>query len=140
MQNILLQKNSDSFCSFQFFCYNAVPLSTILISTEGHMAATRIPIPAWARTQTADDRLELSLAEIDLTVRTVNCLEEEKIFTVLDLLHCTRDRLLQITNLGEKTVETIYTALEKLGFYRKSRESAGKTEKGGSSEFALLSE
>lgn len=104
------------------------------------MAATRIPIPAWARTQTADDRLELSLAEIDLSVRTVNCLEEEKIFTVLDLLQCTRDRLLQITNLGEKTVETIYAALEKLGFYRVSRESAGKAEEGNSSEFALLSE
>ena len=35
------------------------------------MAVTRIPIPAWARTQKADDRLELSLSEIDLPVRIV---------------------------------------------------------------------
>lgn len=103
------------------------------------MAVTRVPIPAWAKTQKSDDRLELSLAEIDLTVRTVNCLEEEKIFTVLDLLQCTRERLLQITNLGEKTVETIYVALEKLGFYRKSRQPASDDDRpvGG---FALLSE
>jgi DNA-directed RNA polymerase subunit alpha len=104
------------------------------------MAVTRIPIPVWARTQKADDRLELSLAEIDLTVRTVNCLEEEKIFTVLDLLQCTRERLLQITNLGEKTVETIYLALEKLGFYRPSRTPAGEENKPSSGTFALLSE
>ena len=104
------------------------------------MAVTRIPIPAWARTQKADDRLELSLAEIDLTVRTVNCLEEEKIFTVLDLLQCTRERLLQITNLGEKTVETIYAALEKLGFYRGSNPTAGEVDAPASRKFALLSE
>jgi DNA-directed RNA polymerase subunit alpha len=100
------------------------------------MAVTRIPIPAWARTQKSDDRLELSLAEIDLTVRTVNCLEEEKIFTVLDLLQCSRERLLQITNLGEKTVETIYAALEKLGFCRTSKMPANKE----NAEFALLSD
>ena len=104
------------------------------------MAVTRIPIPAWAREQKADDRLELSLAEIDLTVRTVNCLEEEKIFTVLDLLQCTRERLLQITNLGEKTVETIYAALEKLGFYRSSKQSADENIGPESHSFALLSE
>ena len=46
------------------------------------MAVTRIPIPAWAKTQEADERLALSLSEIDLIVRTVNCLEDEGIFTV----------------------------------------------------------
>jgi DNA-directed RNA polymerase subunit alpha len=104
------------------------------------MAATRIPIPTWARTEKADDRLDLSLAEIDLTVRTVNCLEEEKIFTVLDLLQCTRERLLQITNLGEKTVETIYAALEKLGFYRTPRQPTAEDQVPESPGFALLSE
>ncbi len=63
-----------------------------------------------------DDRLELSLAEIGLIVRTVNCLEDEGIFTVKDLLECAPERLLRIPNLGEKTLGTIYEALEKLGF------------------------
>ncbi|HTN74737.1 MAG TPA: DNA-directed RNA polymerase subunit alpha C-terminal domain-containing protein, partial [Pirellulaceae bacterium] len=34
-------------------------------------------------------RLDMSTAEIGLTVRTTNCLEERGIFTVRDLLNCT---------------------------------------------------
>jgi DNA-directed RNA polymerase subunit alpha len=68
------------------------------------------------------DRLEMSTAEIGLTVRTTNCLEERGIFTVNDLLHCTRDDLLSISNFGEKTLEEVYTALESIGFYRSSRQ------------------
>jgi DNA-directed RNA polymerase subunit alpha len=56
-----------------------------------------------------------------LTVRTTNCLEERGIFTVEDLLNCTRDDLLGISNFGEKTLEEVYGALEKVGFYRASR-------------------
>ncbi len=86
------------------------------------MATTRIPIPAWAKTQKTDDRLDLSLAEIGVAVRTVNCLEEYGIFTVGDLLGNKPEELLTIPNLGEKTLETIYVALEGIGFYRPSRQ------------------
>jgi DNA-directed RNA polymerase subunit alpha len=91
------------------------------------MAVTRIPIPAWAKTEKADDRLELSLSEIGLIVRTVNILEEEGIFTVRDLLDCTPERLLRISNLGEKTLGTIYEALAKIGFQadRKTERTVG---------------
>jgi DNA-directed RNA polymerase subunit alpha len=87
------------------------------------MAVTRIPLPDWARTQSADDRLELPLAETELSVRTVNCLEEQGLFTVKDLLHCTPQRLLDIPNFGEKTLQSVYDALEKVGFCRPSRRS-----------------
>ncbi len=83
---------------------------------------TRIPLPA-IDTQ-ADDlasRLEMSTAEIGLSVRTTNCLEERGIFTVSDLLHCTREDLLSISNFGEKTLEEVYKALESVGFFRKQR-------------------
>jgi len=89
------------------------------------MAVTRIPIPDWAKTQKTDNRLELSLSEVDLVVRTVNCLEDHGIFTVADLLSSTPKQLLEIPNLGEKTLETIYVALEKIGFYRPGRQPAG---------------
>jgi len=85
------------------------------------MAVTRIPIPAWAKTQKADDRLELSLAEINIDVRTVNCLEEKGIFTVQDLLNRTPEQLLEIPNFGVKTLETVYEALAKIGFRRATR-------------------
>jgi DNA-directed RNA polymerase subunit alpha len=66
----------------------------------------------------------MSTAEIGLTVRTTNCLEERGIFTVGDLLGCTREDLLAITNFGEKTLEEVYKALEGAGFYRKSKQAA----------------
>ena len=61
------------------------------------------------------------LSEIDLIVRTVNCLDDEGIFTVQDLLNCTPERLLEIPNLGEKTLETVYGALAKIGFHRTAK-------------------
>ncbi|MDZ7619731.1 MAG: DNA-directed RNA polymerase subunit alpha C-terminal domain-containing protein [Patescibacteria group bacterium] len=84
---------------------------------------TRIPL----RHTVADEerelaaKLELSTAEIGLTVRTTNCLEERGIFTVNDLLHCTRDDLLAISNFGEKTLEEVYKSLEGIGFRRQAR-------------------
>ena len=87
------------------------------------MAVTRIPINT--KGNEAEDlraKLEMSTAEIGLSVRTTNCLEEKGIFTVQDLLHCSRDDLLSISNFGEKTLEEVYKALEGIDFYRKSRQ------------------
>jgi len=86
------------------------------------MSRTRIPLSRQdenARLQ--KERLEMSTAEIGLTVRTTNCLEERGIFTVNDLLHCTREDLLSISNFGEKTLEEVYKSLEKIGFSRPAR-------------------
>jgi DNA-directed RNA polymerase subunit alpha len=66
------------------------------------------------------EKLEMSTAEIGLSVRTTNCLEERGIFTVNDLLRCTPDDLLSISNFGEKTLEEVYKALGGIGFHRRS--------------------
>lgn len=80
---------------------------------------TRIPLnQAELTNQGLKDRLEMSTAEIGLAVRTTNCLEEKGIFTVNDLLYCTRADLLSISNFGEKTLEEVYKALEHIGFSR----------------------
>jgi DNA-directed RNA polymerase subunit alpha len=83
---------------------------------------TRVPLnQAELANQGLKDRLEMSTAEIGLAVRTTNCLEEKGIFTVNDLLHCTREDLLSISNFGEKTLEEVYKALERIGFHRPAR-------------------
>jgi DNA-directed RNA polymerase subunit alpha len=84
---------------------------------------TRIPLST-VDTQARDlqEKLEMSTAEIGLTVRTTNCLEERGIFTVHDLLNCTREDLLSISNFGEKTLEEVYKALEGIGFFRGSKQ------------------
>ena len=86
------------------------------------MSRTRIPLNTISNPQNdLAERLEMSTAEIGLSVRTTNCLEERGIFTVDDLLHCTREDLLSISNFGEKTLEEVYKSLESIGFYRPSR-------------------
>ena len=66
-------------------------------------------------------KLSMNTSEIGLSVRTTNCLEEQGIFTVENLLHCSREELLGISNFGEKTLEEVYQSLEKLGFFRSRR-------------------
>lgn len=83
---------------------------------------TRIRLnPADIEAMELQRKLEMSTAEMGLSVRTTNCLDEQGISTVEDLLKCRRADLLGIPNFGEKTLEEVYLALEKLGFYRKDR-------------------
>jgi DNA-directed RNA polymerase subunit alpha len=83
------------------------------------MSVTRIPLSATEEaSRSQNERLELSTAEIGLSVRTTNCLEERGVFTVHDLLNCTRDDLLGISNFGEKTLDEVYQALASIGFDR----------------------
>jgi len=89
---------------------------------------TRIPLShteeqARLRTQ----RLGLSIAEMGLSVRTTNCLEETGIFTVKDLLQSTPKKLLAISNFGEKTLDEVYASLESLGFYREGRSTVSSS-------------
>lgn len=83
---------------------------------------TRIPLnPAELKRREMNEKLEMSMAEIGLSVRTTNCLDEQGISTVEDLLKCKRADLLNIPNFGEKTLEEVFNALEKLGFVRRER-------------------
>ena len=86
------------------------------------MARTRIPLSQAEETaRQMREQLDLSTAEIGLTVRTTNCLEEKGIFTVRDLLNSTPKDLLEISNFGEKTLEEVYASLEKIGYKRPRR-------------------
>lgn len=80
---------------------------------------TRVPLSVIDNdAQDLVDKLDMSTAEIGLSVRTTNCLEERGIFTVRDLLNCTRDDLLGISNFGEKTLEEVFKSLGGVGFHR----------------------
>jgi len=86
------------------------------------MSRTRIPLSRQdEQARLMKERLEMSTAEIGLSVRTTNCLEERGIFTVRDLLNSTPDQLLSIANFGEKTLEEVYKALDRIGFSRPER-------------------
>jgi len=62
-----------------------------------------------------EERLNQSLAELNLSVRATNCLESEGINTVRDLVTRSEDQLLQVRNFGETTLVEVRERLGSLG-------------------------
>jgi DNA-directed RNA polymerase subunit alpha len=64
-----------------------------------------------------DSKLGMSLAELKLSVRAMNCLESENIHTVRDLVQKTEDQLLEVRNFGDTTLNEVKDKLHELGLY-----------------------
>src|SRR5918996_1195776 len=62
-----------------------------------------------------DQKLNMSMAELKLSVRAMNCLESENINTVRDLVQKTEDQLLEVRNFGETTLTEVREKLTELG-------------------------
>ncbi|MBL9092494.1 MAG: DNA-directed RNA polymerase subunit alpha [Planctomycetaceae bacterium] len=62
-----------------------------------------------------DAKLSMSLAELNLSVRAMNCLESENINTVRDLVQKTPDQLLEVRNFGDTTLKEVTEKLSSLG-------------------------
>ena len=60
-------------------------------------------------------KLNMSLAELELSVRATNCLESEGITTVRDLVSRTEDQLLEVRNFGETTLKEVKQKLAERG-------------------------
>ncbi len=60
-------------------------------------------------------KLNMSLAELELSVRATNCLESEGIATVRDLVIRTEDELLEVRNFGETTLREVKQKLVERG-------------------------
>ncbi len=62
-------------------------------------------------------KLNMSLAELELSVRATNCLESEGITTVRDLVIRTDEELLEVRNFGETTLKEVWTKLAERGLH-----------------------
>ena len=62
-----------------------------------------------------ESKLALSLAEMKLSVRAMNCLESENIHTVRDLVTRTEDQLLEVRNFGETTLNEVTRQADRAG-------------------------
>lgn len=60
-------------------------------------------------------KLNMHLAELELSVRATNCLESEGITTVRDLVSRTEGQLLTVRNFGETTLREVRSKLNELG-------------------------
>ena len=60
-------------------------------------------------------KLDMSLAELELSVRATNCLEAEGITTVRDLVSRIGRRALEVRNFGETTLKEVRAKLHEIG-------------------------
>ncbi len=66
--------------------------------------------------------LEMTIEELDLSVRSFNCLKRAGINTVEDLITKTEDDMMKVRNLGRKSLEEVIAKLDSLGFTLASEE------------------
>ena len=59
--------------------------------------------------------LEMTIEELDLSVRSFNCLKRAGIDTVEDLISKTEDDMIKVRNLGRKSLEEVIQKLHSLG-------------------------
>ena len=66
--------------------------------------------------------LEMTIEELDLSVRSFNCLKRAGINTVEDLINKSEDDMMKVRNLGRKSLEEVVEKLKNLGFNLNSGE------------------
>ncbi|MBR3863759.1 MAG: DNA-directed RNA polymerase subunit alpha [Clostridia bacterium] len=66
--------------------------------------------------------LEMSIEEMELSVRSYNCLKRANIHTVEDLTKKTEDDMLKVRNLGKKSLDEVIQKLESYGLHLKEQE------------------
>ncbi len=66
-------------------------------------------------TDQRDKVLELTIEELDLSVRSFNCLKRANINTVEDLISKTEDEMMKVRNLGRKSLEEVINKLAMMG-------------------------
>jgi len=65
--------------------------------------------------QPRDQVLEMTIEELDLSVRSFNCLKRANINTVEDLISKTQDEMIKVRNLGRKSLEEVEHKLAMMG-------------------------
>lgn len=66
--------------------------------------------------------LEMTIEELDLSVRSYNCLKRAGINTVEDLTNKSEEDMMKVRNLGRKSLEEVINKLNGLGLYLKREE------------------
>ena len=73
-------------------------------------------------TQIMVEREEMTIEELDMSVRSFNCLKRAGINTVEDLTNKTEEDMIKVRNLGKKSLEEVIAKLHSLGLDLKREE------------------
>lgn len=82
------------------------------------------PTVVESETKTQDKVLELTIEELDLSVRSFNCLKRANINTVADLISKTEEDMMKVRNLGRKSLEEVINKLAMMGLSLASDDNA----------------
>ena len=66
--------------------------------------------------------LETTIEDMDLSVRSFNCLKRAGINTIADLVDKTEDDMMKVRNLGRKSLDEVKKKLDEFGVSLKSVE------------------
>ena len=70
-----------------------------------------------------DSKLSMTIDELDLSVRSFNCLKRANINTVADLISKTGEDMMKVRNMGKKSLDEVQKKLEMMGLSLASEES-----------------
>ena len=94
---------------------------SLFVKLSQAVSATEIMVEK--EEESKDKILEMTIEELDLSVRSYNCLKRAGINTVEELTRKTEEDMMKVRNLGRKSLEEVQQKLEALGLLlRKSEE------------------
>ena len=70
-----------------------------------------------------DAKLSMTIDELDLSVRSFNCLKRANINTVADLISKTGEDMMKVRNMGKKSLDEVQKKLEMMGLSLASEEA-----------------
>ena len=70
-----------------------------------------------------DAKLSMTMNELDLSVRSFNCLKRANVNTVADLIGKTGEDMMRVRNMGKKSLDEVQKKLEMMGLSLASEES-----------------
>ena len=96
-------------------------LSLFIDLSESGKALTILDKP---QVEGKDKAIDMSIDELELSVRSYNCLKRAGINTVAELVNKTPDDMMKVRNLGRKSLEEVLQKLKDLGLELNSGEEA----------------
>lgn len=78
-------------------------------------AAEDVQVMNESQSESKDSTLEMAIEELELSVRSYNCLKRAGISTVRELCDKTQDEMMKVRNLGRKSLDEVLEKLDELG-------------------------
>ena len=102
--------------------YEAISLAAKILVEHLNMfveltdMAVNMEVMSEAQSDTTNKVLDMTIEELDLSVRSYNCLKRAGIQTVQDLAAKSEDDMIKVRNLGKKSLKEVKEKLVELGF------------------------